>query len=103
MGASAPMEASQGEAALEETAPALSSQEGPIPQESWEEALHRVGDVVLPQDFEPDREAILEESIERLVTHDGGVGWDSEAPSMMGSSFYSDEDEGFQVGSSITS
>lgn len=52
----------------------------PIPQESWEEALHGVGDVVLSQDFEPDREPILEESIERLVTHDGGVGWVSETP-----------------------
>ena len=96
-------EASQGEAAPEDTAPALSSQEGPMPQESWEEALHGVGDVVLPQDFEPDKEAILEQSIERLETHDGGDGWDSEAPSIMGSSFYSDEDQGFQVGSSITS
>ena len=59
--------------------------------------------MVLPQDFKPDREVILEESIERLETHDGGDGWDSEAPSIMGSSFYSDEDQGFQVGSSITS
>lgn len=97
------MEASQGEAAPEETAPALFSQKGPIPQESWEEALHGVGDMVLPQDFEPNREAILEESIERLGTHDGGDGWDSKAPSIIGSSFYSDKDQGFQAGSSITS
>ncbi|KAL2045355.1 hypothetical protein ABVK25_012171 [Lepraria finkii] len=68
-----------------------------MPQESWEEALYGVGDVVLPQDFEPDKEAILEESIERLETHDGGNSWDSEAPSIMGSTFYSDEDQGFQA------
>ena len=103
MGASAPIEASQGEAASEETTPALSSQEGLTPQESWEGALHGVGDMVLPQDFELGREAILVENVERLETPDGGVGWDSEAPSMTGSSFNSDEDQGFLVGSSITS
>lgn len=93
----------QGETGSEETAPTPSNQEAPIPQESWEVALPELDDIVPPQDFEHSREAILEESIERLETHDGGVGWDSEAPSIIGSSFYSDDDQDFPVGSSITS
>jgi len=103
LGASAPIEASQGEDASEGTAPALSCREGPTSQQSWEEARQMLGDVAMPQDFEPGREALLEESIERLETHDGGADWDSEAPSIMGSSFYSDEDQEFQVGSLIRS
>lgn len=100
---SAPTEASQGEAGSGETALAPSSQGAPIPQESWEVAPHEVDDIVPPQDFEHSREAIPEESIERLETHNGSVGWDLEASSIIESSFYSDDDQNFPVGSSTAS
>lgn len=73
MRASASKEANQEEVASEESSPGLSSQEGPILQESWEEARQMFGDMVLPQDFEPGREALLEKTIERPETHDGDV------------------------------
>ena len=59
--------------------------------------------MVLPQDFESAREALLEKNIQRLETYDGDFGLDSEAPLIMGSSFSSDEDQCLPVGSSITS
>ena len=73
MRASASKEGNQEEAASDESSPGLSSQEGPIPQDSWEEARQMFGDTVLPQDFEPGGEALLEKNTERLETHDGDV------------------------------
>lgn len=60
-----------------------------------------LGDAVLPQNPPPNYGAFLEKNIERLETHNGFVGWDSEAPSIIGSSYYSTENEDFQVGYSI--
>ncbi len=55
-------------------------------------------DVVLPQHWPLHWEAVLEESIGRVEPQGGGGRWGSEAPSIVGSSYYSTEDEELQVG-----
>ena len=93
-------EASQEHAASECTALSQSSQ-GPFPEETREEAHPMLDDRVLPQEYSPDWDALREESNERLETPHGYIDWSSK--SIDGPSCYLTEDEGFQVGPSITS
>ena len=93
-------EASQEDAASGCTALSQSSQV-PSPEETREEAHQMFDDRVLPQEYSPDGDALREEGNERLETPHGYIDWGSKP--IDGSSCYSTEDEGFQVGPSITS
>ena len=97
-------EATQEDAASECTALSPSSQ-GPFPEETRketrEEAHPMLDDRILPQEYSPDWDALREEINERLETPHGYIDWGSKP--IDGSSCYSTEDEGFQVGPSITS
>ena len=89
-------DASLGEAALVRTHPSRSSQERSISEETREEARPPPDDVVLPQHWPSHWEAVLEQNIERVEPQSGR--WGSEATSIIGSSYYSNEDEELQVG-----
>lgn len=91
-------DASLGEAVSVGPLPPRSSQERSTSEETREEARPAPDDVVLPQHWPPHWEAVLEENIERVEPQSGGGRWGSEAPSIVGSSYYSTEDEELQVG-----
>ena len=74
---------------------------GPFPGETREEGHPMFDDRVLPQEYSPDWDALREESNDRLETPHDYIDWGSKP--IDGSSCYSTEDEGFQVGPSITS
>ena len=57
-----------------------------------------LSDAALPQNPPSDREALPEEIIKPLEIYNGHVGQDSEAPSIIRLSYYSTEDEDFEVG-----
>ena len=90
--------ASLREAASVGTLPLRSSQERSISEETREEGCPAPDDAVLPQHWPPHWEAVLEENTGRVEPQSGGGRWGSEAPSIVGSSYYSTEDEELQVG-----
>ena len=96
-GDTAPTDASGGEVVLEGTVPAQSSQTGPLVKETRDEARPTLDGAILVQDCPSLSEALLEQSVKRLEAHNANSDWGSEAPSIMGSSYYSIEDEGFQA------
>lgn len=86
-------DASLGEAASVGTLPPQSSQERSIPEETREEARPIPDEEALPESWPPHWEAVLKQNIDRVEPQSGGSRWDSEAPLILGSSYYSTEDE----------
>ena len=74
------------------------NQECCIPEERRGEAPPVPESELLPQQWPSQWEAILEENIGRVEPQSGYGRWGSEAPSMLGSSYYSTEDEEVLVG-----
>ena len=73
------------------------SQEG-IPEETREEAHPVPENELLPLQWPPHWEAILEQNIGQVEPPNGHSRWSSETPSILGSSYYSTEDEEVPVG-----
>ena len=95
-GSSTQRDASHRGPASEDTFLPQTSQEECIPAETREEA-HLAPENELLQ-WPPQWEADLEQNIGRVGPQNGDDRWDSEAPSILGSSYYSTGDEEFQAG-----
>ena len=91
-------DASHEEFASEGTSLPQPSQEWDIPEEKREEVHPVPENESLPLQWPPQWEAVLEENMGRVEAQSGGSRWGSEAPSILGSSYYSSEDEEVQVG-----
>ena len=91
-------DASHEELASEGPSLPQTSQEYYIPEETRGEAPSIPESELLPQQWPAQWESIVEENIRRVEPQNGYGSWGSEAPSILGSSDYSTEDEEVPVG-----
>ena len=95
---SAQRDASHEELASESPSLPQTSQECCIPEETRGEVHPTSESELLPQKWPPQWEAVLEENMGRVEPQSGHGRWGSEASSILGSSYYSTEDEEVLVG-----